>query len=537
MAEADDLDLSELEGFNDTPVAETPRSTSDSRFRLLATLISAPDMLPTGEIEFRELEKLIQKDFLRLTADIGIPGESALYAELLNLVKKIHELVEFPYLANKNIVAVGGEFSAGKSCFLNAIFGTSDLLPTNARPTTAIPTYLTQENAEAIRALNTFGRRQDLNREELKAISHGFNDDQAEASDKISFYHILKTLQVQSPSMRWKNIAFLDTPGYSKPKETVDGKDAVFGTDAGNTDEEKACEHLSKADYLIWVVGAKDGTFQHDGIVFLRDKVKWKKPLYLLVNKADEPARSNLPDIFNEICGKAESAGFTVAGRSAYSSAEQKVYLGDNPSDWFDKIDSKRKLTTLRGQFKEILGKVIRKCDEIESACSSYKDLLARIECGQSLDLSEEETDKLQNLRESLEKECDRRRVAVTAFSRFSDKVEKQLDGLLKVIGIAEESASDVGLTAIGMQDAQLLRHKKGDKLSGTVVSYSRFNGCWLSVAGENADCRVQIKKAEVEKVTDPAKYFAVGKKFDLTVYEVNFSKSQVLLTVAPASK
>ena len=172
MAEMDDADLSELEGFNDTPVAEAPRPTSDSRFRLLATLISAPDMLPAGEIEFRELEKLIQKDFLRLTADIGIPGESALYAELLNLVKKIHELVEFPYLVNKNIVAVGGEFSAGKSCFLNAIFGTSDLLPTNARPTTAIPTYLTQENAEAIRALNTFGRRQDLNREELKAISH-----------------------------------------------------------------------------------------------------------------------------------------------------------------------------------------------------------------------------------------------------------------------------------------------------------------------------------------------------------------------------
>ena len=214
---------------------------ADSRFRLLSRLISTPETLSEGEREFRALEKRIQSDFLSITSNVGMPGESAMYAKLLTLLEDLHELVNFPYLANKNILAVGGEFSAGKSRFLNAVFGEENLLPTDPNPTTAIPTYLIYGEQENISALNSFSRLQTLSREELNAISHGFNANQTDAESRISFYHVLRLLQVKSPSMkRWPNIAFLDTPGYSKPKENIDDEDAAAGTDAGTTDEEKA---------------------------------------------------------------------------------------------------------------------------------------------------------------------------------------------------------------------------------------------------------------------------------------------------------
>ena len=117
------------------------------------------------------------------------------------------------------------------------------------------------------------------------------------------------------------------------------------------------------------------------------------------------------------------------------------------------------------------------------------------------------------------------------------DELLQSRNSLIQVLKIANERDAAKPLTATVRIEESLQKAKPGEVFEGVVSSYSRFNGCWLSVAGENADCRVQIKKAEVEKVTDPVKYFAVGKKFDLTGYEANFSKSQVLLTVTPASK
>ena len=106
----------------DIPLKKSVSSNFDDRFRLISTLISTPDCLSEGAKKFRSLENLIKTDFLRLSAGIGLPGESVLYAELLAMLADLREVVEFPHLANKNILAVGGEFSAGKSCFLNEVF-------------------------------------------------------------------------------------------------------------------------------------------------------------------------------------------------------------------------------------------------------------------------------------------------------------------------------------------------------------------------------------------------------------------------------
>ena len=63
---------------------------------------------------------------------------------------------------------------------------------------------------------------------------------------------------------------FLDTPGYSKA-------DAEHHH---HSDEKLAINQLSKADYLIWLVNAKNGTIRDEDLQFLQKS--HQKNLFLL---------------------------------------------------------------------------------------------------------------------------------------------------------------------------------------------------------------------------------------------------------------
>ena len=513
------------------PVAHKEPPKSDDRFRLISTLISTPDTLSDGAKEFKTLEKLIRTDFLKLASGVGIPGESALYNSLLTLLSDLRDLVEFPHLANKNVLAVGGGFSSGKSGFLNSILGEENLLPEGIRETTAIPTYLTHEDAESILALNTFDRTQRLTRGELNAISHAFNAGQSDDS-KIQFYHILKLIQIQSPCMKWKNIALLDTPGYSKPNI---GDAADAGTEAGNTDEEKAREHLSLADHLIWSIAGKDGVLQGPDIAFLRDKVRWGRPLYLLINKCDELAKSDVRAIFDGSVAAAKSAGFDIAGASAYSARMKKVYCGDDPRQWFDEIDGKCKYTQWRGRFKSVIEKVIRFNAEEEKRCSELEKSLKPIYLKGDSVLTESQISDLKQTMGVISRERKEHAAATQQFVTFGEKVERQLMAILKKLGVSDETASAVGLEATSTSDMRLLKKKKGDKIVGKIETISRFSGCYVRCPKEDAEDQVRIKYPEIKKhYTNPEDFFAVGKQVELTVYDVDFREKRVIFTVVP---
>ncbi len=506
-----------------------PTTVADDRFRLISTLISTPDALSAGAKEFKALETLIRSDFLKLAAGVGIPGESALYNELLVLLSDLRDLIEFPHLANKNVLAIGGGFSSGKSGFLNAILGETDLLPEGIRETTAIPTYLTHADEESILALNTFDRTQRLTRAELTAISHAFNAGQSEES-KIQFYHILKLIQIQSPCMKWRNVALLDTPGYSKPNI---GDAAAEGTNAGNTDEEKAREHLSLADHLIWSIAGKDGVLQGPDIAFLRDKVQWPRPFYLLINKCDELAKSDVKGIFDGSLAAAKAAGFEIAGASAFSARTGKVYCGDDPRKWFDEIDGKCKFTQWRGRFKAVVEKVIRFNDDEEKRCSALEKSLKPVYLKADGVLTPDQIDAVKSAMSDVAKERKAHAVAAQQFISFGQKVESRLMSILKNLGVSDETAAAVGLEATSTSDEKLLALKKGDKIAGKVEKLSKFLGCFINSPA--ASDQIRIKYKEIERhYTSPEESFAVGTQVELTVYEVQYSDKRVVFTVVP---
>ena len=503
----------------------------DGRFSLVMKLISSPDRIEGAALEFRAIEDLVRKDFLRLTSEFSFPGESKLFNSLLGLLDELRDLVEFPHLANKNVLAIGGSFSSGKSRFINAVLGGEQLLPFGINPTTAIPTFVTHGSQEVIRALNTFNRSEPLSRQDFQSISHAFNESENSDSTTVSFYHILKLIQIQSPKFKWKNIAMLDTPGYSKP-HTEENEGSAVGTNAGNTDEEKAKEHLAGADYLIWAVPAKHGTVHQDDIDFLRDKVEWNRPVYLLITKCDQPTEKELAAQIKQIRSDF-SASFKLAGWSAFSGKSGECYGGDDPRQWFNEINKKCKYTRWRGRFKELIDQIIiYNAAEEENYAKDLEAGFRNLYMNADGLISPENEAKVKILVDKVSQERKSHAGAKKQFANFEERLELKLNAVLSKLGIADETVSDVGLKACcHSPEKEMMKLTRGMVLDGIVEQYTRWNGCFIRAKGIKGEIR--ISKSDLEKHhTNPQKLFGVGAKVQLKVYEQKVKQGEIIFTV-----
>ena len=330
--------------------------------------------------------------------------------------------------------------------------------------------------------------------------------------------------------MHWKNIALLDTPGYSKPHTDEDGSEV--GSEAGNTDEEKAREHLSQADHLIWSVAAKDGVMQGTDIAFLQDKVKWTRPLYIIMNKSDELAASDVEGNFKSVLAAAKKAGFEIAGASAYSARRKKVYCGDDPVAWFDAIDAKCKYTQWRGRFKAVIEKVIKYNSDEAKNMLAIETALRPIVL-KDLDIGSDQKADLEKAYRSISSERKSHASATEQFKFFGDKVEKQLNAVLDIIGVTDETAAGVGLSGTMSVSGLVEYPDKGMVYSGRVGVCSKFSGCFIDIVGLPEQIHVRRKELE-EHYTEWQDVFSAGKTIEATVYEIDSTHGRISFLIKP---
>lgn len=100
-------------------------------------------------------------------------------------------------------VAVVGQFSSGKSSFLNAILG-ADILPTGVIPVTAKPTFIKYAPQAFLKALYEDGRQEYLGLDAL-----------ADFVDQRKDMKAVKALYIHLPNEILKQVSFIDTPGLN----------------------------------------------------------------------------------------------------------------------------------------------------------------------------------------------------------------------------------------------------------------------------------------------------------------------------------
>ena len=257
-----------------------------ARYQLLCRVGQTRSALSNAQelsAELNQLNKIINIDLPALARQ-GSPDH---FADILRNLQqeflRFRNFCAFPELSQKNIVGIGGRFSAGKSSFINALLGKKCLI-VDVNPTTSLPTYLLHHSTTSINAINIFQQKIALSEEEFQSLTH---DEQEKYGSHVSA--LLQSAHIQTPDFTWQNLAILDTPGYTKP-ETDEYSE--------RTDAQIAYAQLNSTNYLIWLISADDGTITEDDIHFLAS-LNPNIPRLILLNKADKKTPDDIKQIVN----------------------------------------------------------------------------------------------------------------------------------------------------------------------------------------------------------------------------------------------
>lgn len=257
-------------------------------FSLLKRIVS-PLNSTSGKADLTAVEKIIFNK-LPETLEGNAPANfPELYFDFKFEYERFRDFILYDKLIGKNVVALGGGFSSGKSTFLNSLLD-KKILPANINPSTSVPAYLVYDKEISVYGINTFQSKVDMELDDVQAVSHGFgkiDDNDSEAT----LGHILESIFISSPYQTFKNIALLDTPGYSKAE----------GTDySAKTDEKIARVQLNSSNYILWFIEASAGTITNEDINFLKSLNK-NIPKLIVINKADKILGDDLKNIVEKI--------------------------------------------------------------------------------------------------------------------------------------------------------------------------------------------------------------------------------------------
>ncbi len=375
-----DLDFSSLMDASNIPaelIVNTKKNkyldNKDQGLKFLAELVSIPKKPKNTDIMLNELSSFIEEDFLSIEKNDPCPHGAETFAKLLTTYDDLSDLVHFPDMENKYIVAVGGQFSAGKSKFMNSLIGIDDLLPEDTCPTTSIPTYILKGKKNGFYALNRYRNNVEIDADGLHAICHEFKKVYA-----VTFSHILRIITVEIKNFNHTNITYLDTPGYSKNDSIMNKND--------NTDENVARDHLRNSDFLIWLIDVQNGTVPQTDIDFIRT-LNLKQPILFIFNKADKKSEKQVLEIIET--GKTDLTKnkikyYDVIG---YSSLEKKEFgtAGNRILEFLTKIESGSPGTDILRKFSDILDGYISHHNTELEFLKSGRDVINNITLDESL--------------------------------------------------------------------------------------------------------------------------------------------------------
>ena len=446
---------------------------------LITHLVAHPPTGKTGSqwTQLECLHKLIHSSYVNLAARDNYPAEALAYRDLQTLEASLEDMVIFPDLANKTVIGVGGGFSAGKSRFLNTLVGTM-LLPEALEPTTAIPTFLTGGTSEDITALNTFKHQITIDAQALEAISHRFHDYyKKNFGREVGFSHILKLLMVRRPGFPWNNLAFLDTPGYSKAE-----------AEGAHTDEGLALRQLSEADRVVWLINARNGSIRQDDIEFLRTLAP-SRPIFVVITQSDLVNSSSIQGILAHTAESLNKAAIAVAGIMSWAAPTSqnhgKQLGGADFIAWLESMNKEPKRTTKRITCARILdGHILHN----SNALASNKDELAALNellpLAQGLPANRLQT--LNSLTSGLRHDQKRLAVLVGDFTALKEEFNSVISKIVGKIAIDEEVKKGHELHHAVKREEVKHPVSIGDEFNAVVISVKSDIKRVMLTLGEN---------------------------------------------------
>ncbi len=411
--------------FNDNSKAENHQNNHQvglkERYDLIVRILNAK-MRNEG---LEEYQSVLDNEFLEFASGVDSLKEKEIALLALQEIQKELQLVaSCPSLFQKNMVAVGGGFSAGKSAFLNNLLGLKLKLPEHMNPTTAIPTYCLKDKKEVLMGFSQNGG--------MVELPHLAFDHQFLESLGFNLKEIMPFMLLSVPSAPFEFLCFIDTPGYNPSKQGY--------TDG---DEQASKESLKHAKHILWLISCERGELHKDDLEFLQELYEEGKQVFIVLSRADRRTKSQLEEVAIKIRETLKDNGIEFLGIGAYSATRYQEYKEfSEKSKVFNSLEEfLMKLNQRSEKQNEILGYLYEMHSMYEKAINQdanrfkrYQKTLHSIK----LDLMQEGFDDFSdatfNKIHSLNNE----------FSEQERSKEESLAQLNQVIGLFKESVDKV---------------------------------------------------------------------------------------------
>lgn len=374
-----------------------------SRYNFICRAIAkdneAQTISTTLNNNLNQLSHYLSNDLAELARRGSPDNFTDIFTELQTEMGRFREFCEFPDLAQKVVIGIGGKFSAGKSTLINTLLGKKQLV-TEIDPTTSLPTYLLQGNEPSVTALNLFNKKVNLSMQEFQTLTH---DEKQNYGSQIG--SLLTSAFITDPEFQWQNLALLDTPGYTKPEDN---------DHSARTDETVARSQLNAAQFIVWLVSAEDGTIKEDDLLFLAS-LNSDIPRLVLINKSD----TKTPDDVANIVALVKK---TLADRNLPAldvipvSRKKRDYPIEPVLAWFDKWNEYPRELIFTRNFEKLFtyyGDYIKsEMNEIKETLSAFNQLSTLYEINNSKEYKLissnliQRISKWQNALEDFEKIC-----------------------------------------------------------------------------------------------------------------------------------
>ncbi|GAA7034341.1 hypothetical protein Kyoto34B_11870 [Helicobacter pylori] len=117
---------------------------------------------------------------------------------------------------------------------------------------------------------------------------------------------IMPFMILSSPTMLFKHLCFIDTPGYNLSNQGYTGGDRQISE-----------EYLANAKYILWVIDCQHGTIQSDDLDYLQELYEEGKQVFIVLSRADSRTKKQLEEIAVKTKETLENNGIEFLGIGA----------------------------------------------------------------------------------------------------------------------------------------------------------------------------------------------------------------------------
>ena len=289
--------------------------------------------------------RIVYNDLINKCIEYDLPS-GKLFKNFDELLEKIEDAINFPLFYHKNIIALCGQFSSGKTSMINS-FLKDNILPTSIEPTTAINTFVINDEEEGLYIRNCFSGKTKV---DYDFVTHTFTKEY----DK-DVHSMVKYASLHTQKLKYENIALLDTPGYTGQ-----------GQDATEDDSNMAMKGIAQADNIIWVIDIDNGTIKNNDLEFLKKEELNGKDILIVFNKAEQKSEEDIDKIVEESKSLLDSRGIDYKDIVVYSSHQPENYK-EGEEKLFNFFESENK--SIERNYLEDLNKIFNEFIEY------YEDL------------------------------------------------------------------------------------------------------------------------------------------------------------------